>query len=137
MAAAGVRVAAAAGGLDTAPPGVADDPTSGRPNHGRAPGRAKPEKGNPNAGVQNGAANGHGNGNGPGNNNGKALGKTNQPPALPPTAQGRGTPAGGKSTAPGQSKQSEPAAPAAPPAPPEHAKAIGFGKDKPAKGQSD
>jgi RNA polymerase sigma factor (sigma-70 family) len=134
-AAASVPLAATPGGLVTAPRGAGDGPASGRPDYGRPPGQTKPEKGNPNAGGQNGAANGqgNGNGNGPGSNNGKALGKTNQPPTLPPTAQGQGTPAGGRSTAPGQSKQSEPATP---PAPPEHAKAIGFGKDKPAKGES-
>jgi RNA polymerase sigma-70 factor (ECF subfamily) len=122
-------------GSVTAPPGLADGPGSNRPDHGRAEGRAKPEKGKPNGNGPNGAANGqaNGNGNGPGSNNGKALGKTGQSPTLPPTAQGQGTPASGRSTAPGQSKQSEPAAP---PAPPEHAKAIGFGKEKPAKGKS-
>jgi RNA polymerase sigma factor (sigma-70 family) len=134
-AAASVPVAAAPGGSVTALPGAADGPASNRPDHGRAQGQAKPEKGKPTANGPNGAANGQGNanGNGPGSNNGKALGKTDQPPTLPPTAQGQGTPAGGKTTAPGQARQSEPAPP---PAPPEHAKAIGFGKDKPAKGTS-
>jgi RNA polymerase sigma factor (sigma-70 family) len=134
-AAAAASVPAAAAPIETvtAYPGAADGPASNRPDHGRAQGPAKPDKGKPNANAPKGAANGqgNGNGNGPGSNNGKALGKTKQPPTLPPTAQGQGTPAGGKSKAPGQSKQSEPVAP---PAPPEHAKAIGFGKDKPAKG---
>jgi RNA polymerase sigma factor (sigma-70 family) len=136
-AAASVPLAATPAGLVTALPVAADGPASGRPDHGRAPGQTKPEKGNPNAGGQNGAANGqgNGNGNGPGSNNGKALGKTNQPLTLPPTAQGQGTPAGGRSTAPGQSK-SEPAVPATPPAPPEHAKAIGLAKDTPPTGKS-
>jgi len=110
---------------------AADGPASNRPDHGRANGRA-PDKA-PKAAGPNGNANGQGNGNGPGSNNGKALGKTNAPQTLPPTANGQGTPAGGKSTAPGQARQS---APAAPPAPPEHAKAIGVGKQKPAKGKS-
>jgi len=134
-AAVNVPVAAAPGGFVAAPPGAADGPASNRPDHGRAQGQAKPEKGKSKASGPNGAANGqgNGNGNGPGSNNGKALGKSKQPATLPPTAQGQGTPAGGKSQAPGQSRQSEPAAP---PAPPEHAKAIGFGKDKPAKGNS-
>jgi RNA polymerase sigma-70 factor, ECF subfamily len=112
----------------TRQPAVADGPMSKRPDHGRAHGRAKPKK------EKASAANGEqGNGNGPGSNNGNAFGKTKQPPTLPPNAQGQGTPAGGKSQAPGQAKQSEPAAPAAPSGPPEHAKAIGFDKDKPAK----
>jgi RNA polymerase sigma factor (sigma-70 family) len=134
-AAASAPVAAAPGGLVTAPPGAADGPASDRPDHGRAQGQATPEKAKPKAAGPHGAANGQGDGsgNGPGSNNGQALGKTNQPPTLPPTAQGQGTPAGGKSQAPGQSSQTEPAAP---PAPPEQAKAIGFGKDKPANGNS-
>jgi RNA polymerase sigma factor (sigma-70 family) len=130
--AAGEPVAAAPGGVVTAPPRAADGPLS-TPDHGRAQGKAKPGKSKPKAHGPNGAANGHGNGNAPGSNNGKALGKTKQPGTLPPTANGQGTPAGGKAKAPGQSKQSEPAAP---PAPPEHASAIGFGKDKPAKGKA-
>jgi RNA polymerase sigma factor (sigma-70 family) len=133
-AAASVPVAAAPGGFVTAP-GAADGPASNRPDHGRAQGQAKPEKAKPKAAGPNGAASGQGNGNanGPDSNSGKALGNTNQPPTLPPSAQGQGTPAGGKSQAPGES---EPTEPAAPPAPPEQAKAIGFGKDKPAKGSS-
>ena len=113
----------------TAP--AADGPASNRPDHGRANGRATEKA--PKATGPNGNANGQGNGNGPGSNNGKALGKTKAPPTHPPIANGQGTPAGGKSTAPGQATESEPAAP---PAPPEHAKAIGFGKEKPAKGNS-
>ena len=113
--------------------GAADGPASKRPDHGRAHGpkeKAAKDKGKPN-----GTANG--NGNGPASNNGNASGKTKQPKNLPPTANGQGAPAGGKSKAPGQAKKSEPAESAPPPGPPEHAKAIGFGKDKPAKGESD
>ena len=124
----------AAGGLLTSPPGAADGPASNRPDHGRAPVKASPHNGKPQANGPKGAVNGQGsaNGNGPGNNNGKAVGKTNQPLTLPPTAQGQGAPAGGKSEAPGQSNQP---APATPPAPPEQAKAIGFGKEKAVKGK--
>jgi hypothetical protein len=95
-----------------------------------------PEKANPKAAGPNGAANGEGNANanGPSSNNGKALGRTKPPPTLPPAANGQVTPASGQSKAPAQSKPSEPAPP--PPVPPEPAKAIGFGKDKPAKGTS-
>jgi RNA polymerase sigma-70 factor, ECF subfamily len=126
---ASARVVATPGGRVTVP--TADGPASNRPDHGRAVGRANGHA--PKTKGPNGNANGQGNGNGPGSNNGRALGKANAPPTLPPTANGQGTPAGGRSTAPGQAKQSEPAAP---PAPPEHANAIGFGKDKPAKGES-
>jgi RNA polymerase sigma factor (sigma-70 family) len=134
-AAASVPVLAAPVGPFTVSPGAADGPASNRPDHGRPTGQANPGKANPNASGPDGAPNGQGNGNGPGSNNGKALGKANQPPTLPPTAQGQGTPAGGRSQAPGQSQESAPAAPPAPPPPPEHAKAIGFGKAKPAKGK--
>jgi RNA polymerase sigma factor (sigma-70 family) len=122
----------AAPGESVALPG--DRPASSRPDPGRAKEKAKPEKAKPakDQPKANGP-NGAGNGNGSESNNGKALGKSKAPGALPPNANGQGTPAGGRSTAPGQSKQSEPAAP---PAPPEHAKAIGFGKDKPPKGKS-
>jgi RNA polymerase sigma factor (sigma-70 family) len=114
---------------------AADGPASQRPDHGRAHGRPKDKaaKGKGGDGPR-GNANGGGNGNGPGSSNGKALGKAKEKGSLPPTANGQGTPAGG-SQAPGQAKKSEPAAPA-PTGPPEHAKAIGFGKDKPAKGSS-
>jgi len=133
VAAASTSVIAPPAGLAAAP--VADGPASNRPDRGRAHGRpkAKEPKSKPTANGPNGNANGQANGhaNGPGSNNGKALGKTKNSPA----SHGQGAPGGGKSKAPGQS-ESEPAATPAP-APPEHAKAIGFGKDKPAKGESD
>jgi RNA polymerase sigma factor (sigma-70 family) len=127
---ASVSAATASGGALTP---AADGATSDRPDHGRAHGRATADaaKAKPKANAPNGNANGHRNRNGSGGNNGKALGKTKGTPALPPTANGEGTPAGGKSKAPGQNTPSEPAAS---PGPPEHAPAIGFGKDKPAKG---
>jgi RNA polymerase sigma-70 factor, ECF subfamily len=113
----------------------ADGPASNRPDHGRATGKANDRA--PKTTAPNGSANGQENGNGPGSNSGKALGKTKQPSGLPATANGQGTPGSGKSTAPGQARKSAPAEPAAAaPGPPEHAKAIGFGKDKPAKGTS-
>jgi RNA polymerase sigma factor (sigma-70 family) len=134
--AASVPVLVAPGWSVTAPPGAADGPAFDRPGHGRAQGQALPEKANPKAAGPNGAANGEGNANanGPSSNNGKALGRTKPPPTLPPAANGQVTPASGKSNAPAQSEPSEPAPP--PPVPPEPAKAIGFGKDKPAKGKS-
>ena len=93
-------------GFSTAPlPGGADGPAFNRPGHGRAQGQATAEEAKANG------PNGNANGNANGPESGKALGKAKaRTPTLPPTANGQGTPASGRSKAPAQSTPSEPAA---------------------------
>jgi RNA polymerase sigma-70 factor, ECF subfamily len=137
--AASFAAAATAAGFSAPLPGGADRPASDRPDLGRAQGQATAEEAKANGPNENA----NGNANDPGT--GKALGQANEPPTptLPPTAQGRGTPASGRDQAPVQGPPSEPPAQAGPPAetgppaevePPPNAKVIGPATDKPGKG---
>jgi RNA polymerase sigma factor (sigma-70 family) len=107
---------------------TAQAPASARPDGGRAHGQATAEaaKAEPKKSkAPNGNADGSANGNANRPGNGRARGKAKDPPA-PQSSNGRGLPASGRDTP----------APAAETGPPPHAEAIGFAKDKPAKGKS-